>query len=406
MPTEFYIAVDLVAGLGVVGLIVWWLARRQQWRHEPVNVPFKAVLSLVAIALLIAFSRRIGFSYGGAFAVPFACLAIGVVLSIAWAPHVGEWLARPLTALLDGGSSAPEPQPLYSIAIAKRKKGQFNEAVFAIHEQLKKFPNDVTGQMMLAEIQAENLNDLPGAEVTIQRLCAQSGHAPQAIALALTGLADWQLKYGQDVEAARASFEAIIERLPETEQARLAAIRIAHLGTTERLLASRERETIHVRAGVANVGLRQESASLRPAAEDPAARAAEYIKHLEQHPLDSEVREKLAMIYAEHYQRVDLAADQLEQLLQQPTQPAKQQAHWLNLLASLHIEHGGDLEKAREALQRIIDLHPGSALASLAEQRLAHLKLDVKAKEEGRVLKMGSYDQNIGLNKPKPKNNG
>ena len=38
------------------------------------------------------------------------------------------------------------------IAEAKRKKGQFHEAVFEIQRQLQKFPNDVTGQMLLAGI--------------------------------------------------------------------------------------------------------------------------------------------------------------------------------------------------------------------------------------------------------------
>src|SRR5205814_4554004 len=130
----------------------------------------------------------------------------------------------------------------------------------------------------------------------------------------------------------------------------------------------------------------QKADSPKKAVEDPAAQAADYVKHLEQYPEDSEVREKLALIYAEHYQRLDLATDQLEQLIQQPNQPAKQQAHWLNLLASLHVKHGSDYELARAALQRIIDFNAGSAVASLAEQRLAHLKLDLKGREEGTAI--------------------
>src|SRR5262249_23492084 len=153
------------------------------------------------------------------------------------------------------------------------------------------------------------------------------------------------------------------------------------------LLASHDRETIRLRPGVKNVGLLKDSSSLQQVSEDPAAKAAEYVKHLEEHPLDSEVREKLALIYAEHYQRLDLATEQLDQLLQEPNQPIKQQAHWLNLLANLHVQHSGDYELARGALQRIIDFHPGTALAAQAEQRLAHLKLNLKGKEKVLVVK-------------------
>ena len=403
MPAGFFTAVNWVSLLGSVAVIVWWLARRSQWKDEPVNVPFKAALSLVAFALLIAFAHWMGFSFGGAFAVPFAALAFGVVMSIAWAPHVGELMAKPFTSLFDGGSAACEPRPLYSIAEAKRKKGLYHEAVFAIHEQLRKFPKDVTGQIMLAEIQAENLNDLPGAHVTIERLCAQPGHAPANLAMALNQLADWNLKFGQDVAAARQALEKILDLLPDSEQAQMAAQRIAHIGTTENLLASRDRETIRLRPGAANVGLRQESASLQKASEDPVAKAAEYVKHLEQHPLDSESREKLAMIYAEHYQRLDLATAQLEQLIHQANQPVSHQIRWLNLLASLHIKYGKDYELARAALQGIIDAAPDTAIAAMAQQRLSHLKLDLKGTKEAQVIKLGHYEQNIGLKGKMPK---
>ena len=58
-----------------------------------------------------------------------------------------------------------------------------------------------------------------------------------------------------------------------------------------------------------------------PAEADPEQVAAECVKHLEQHPLDTEARERLAVIYADHYGRLDLAAGELEQMIGQP-QPA------------------------------------------------------------------------------------
>jgi len=73
---------------------------------------------------------------------------------------------------------------MYSIAQAKRNRGHYTEAVAEIRKQLAKFPGDFDGQLMLAAIEAENLNDLEGAAITIQRLCLQPGHGPRNIALA------------------------------------------------------------------------------------------------------------------------------------------------------------------------------------------------------------------------------
>ena len=93
----------------------------------------------------------------------------------------------------------------------------------------------------------------------------------------------------------------------------------------------------------------------------------------------------------------DLAADQVEQLLSQPNVPAKHVVHWLNLLADLQIKHAGNVAEARQALQRIVDLFPQSAAAENARNRVAHLQLELRARKESQVVKLGSYEQNIGL---------
>jgi outer membrane protein assembly factor BamD (BamD/ComL family) len=135
---------------------------------------------------------------------------------------------------------------------------------------------------------------------------------------------------------------------------------------------------------------------------DPASVAAGYVKHLEQHPLDTEAREKLAMLYADHYQRLDLAADQMEQLITHPSQPARNVARWLNLLADLQIRHSADYETVRQTVQRIIDLYPGSAAAQTARNRLDVLKLELRGKQRSQDVKLGSYEQDIGLKRGSP----
>jgi tetratricopeptide (TPR) repeat protein len=326
-----------------------------------------------------------------------AVLFGGICLTVIWRESIASMVAKPFTAIYDGGDVEIEPRPYYSIAEAKRKRGLYNEAVAAIRKQLEKFPTDLDGQLKLAEIQAENLNDLEGAELTVRRLCEQPGHPPRNIAFALNSLADWQIRFGVDPEAARQTLERLIEVLPDSEFALIAAQRIAHLAKTDALLEARDRHRIQVPEGVKNIGLLQSSAHLRPTATDPAQLAAEYVRHLEQHPQDTEAREKLAILYADHFKRMDLAADQLNQLVNQPHQPARNVVHWFHLLADLQIRHGADYDMIRETLERIIERYPNLAAAEMARNRIDLIKLELKAKQRSQPVKLGAYEQNIGL---------
>jgi tetratricopeptide (TPR) repeat protein len=402
MKSLWSTVLSVVSALFVFGAVGWLLVRVLKRSDDPARLIFKWILTGLIAAGLIAFAlaTRGGL---GAVAAPFACVLAAIILAPIWAPHLGAWLARPLTSMMDGGADSAEPVPLYSIAEAKRKRGQFGEALQEVRRQLDRFPTDFAGQTLEAEILADNLHDLPGAQAVIERLCQQPGHLPQNIALALNQLADWQLKYGQDVETARSALDKIIERYPNTELAQLAAQRSAHLdGIASQLAAARDRPPIRLHPGLQNVGLLKDPAALRRPAEDLAAEAEKCVQHLEKYPLDSEARERLALLYAEHYQRLDLAADQLEQLIQHPNQPPKQVARWLNLLADLHVKQGHNYEAAAQALQRIMDLFPEHAFAETARQRLAHLRLELKGQEQSQTVKLGSYEQNLGLKMAAP----
>ena len=121
------------------------------------------------------------------------------------------------------------------------------------------------------------------------------------------------------------------------------------------------------------------------------------MKQLEQHPRDTEAREKLAILYARHYQRLDLATLELAQMINEPDQPAKRVAHWLNLLADLQVHGGADYETARETLEKIVERYPDLPVADMARSRLNRLKLEIKGKKETPDMKLGDYEQNIGL---------
>ena len=309
-------------------------------------------------------------------------------------------VAKPFTSLYDGGDLPPELRPAYSIAQAKQKQGKYLEAVEEIRRQLERFPNDFEGHMLLAQIQAEDLKDLPAAEQTIQKLCAQPGHAPTNIAFALYSMADWHLKYTHDRDAARRNFEQVAALLPDTEFALTAAQRIAHLGSAEMDV----HRTFTVSAAPRNLGLTREREIKALPEQDPGLAAAELVKHLEKFPLDADAREKLASLYVDHYGRLDLATDQLEQLIQQPHRPGKLIVRWLNMLADLQVRYGADYDTVRETLQRIIDLDPKLAPAETARNRIALLKLEIKAKQEKQGVKMGVYEQNLGLKSQRHEN--
>jgi tetratricopeptide (TPR) repeat protein len=398
MSQTIQIAVETVLSAAGLACLVWLTMRALRRAEDPAKILFKWGFTIPFVLFCLWMAQRISI-YG-----PILILAMGVVLSIIWTPHISEWISRPLTSLYDGGNEPPEPKPYYSIAQARRQRREFLQAVVAIREQLAKFPNDFEGVMLLAGIQAEDLQDLPSAELTLNHFCDQPNPPPKQFAAAMTHLADWHIKLTQDFDSARAALEKIVARFPDTELSLQAAQRIAHLGGTEKVvLASLDRQPMAVPEGVKSVGLLDSSEHLRPAEADPTKLAAAYVKHLEQHPLDTEAREKLAVIYAEHYQRLDLAEGELNQLIETPNQPGKRVAHWLNLLADLQIQHGADYETVRGTLEKIIGRFPDLAAGEMARARLARLKLELKGRKETPGVKLGVYERNIGLKHGSPR---
>jgi TolA-binding protein len=390
------VALLVVASAAIVGLLVRWLQRTPE---DPARLVFKWVLTAVVLVLLfwkVAPFVGHGGEAGAFIGVPLAA-ACAVALAVLWAPNLIAWLIEQFTSTFDGGDEPPEPRPAYSVAQARRRQGKPLEAVIEVRNQVAKFPDDFEGTMLLAQIQAEDLNDLEGAELTLGRFCEQPGHPPHQVAAALHRLADWHLKLTQDTEAARRAFERIIALYPETDLAMQAANRIAHVAEGKHLVGVHSPEDVSLAAGVENLGLLRSHEHLRPVETDPEKLAADYIRHLNQHPQDTEAREKLAVLYAQHYQRLDLATDQLEQLVETHGQSPKHVARWLNFLADLQVRGGADYAAVRHTLQTIIDRFPQLAVAELARSRIDRLPLEFKANEKNQAVAFGAYEQNLGL---------
>ncbi len=402
------IAVDVALPIIGLAFIIWLMVVALKRSDDPTKIIFNSLFSIGLVVGEVFLIRSMKGHLGGgesardyatAMIMAGSLAACGIILSITWTTQISALLSSSITSLYDGGTEPPEPKPFYSIALAKRKLNHPLEAIVEIRKQLDRFPDDYEGICLLAAIQAEDLKDLPGAEMTLHHFCDSPEAPPRQVAAAFTQIADWHLKLAHDADSARAALEKIIEKFPGTEMALAAAQRVAHLGGVEKImLAAQDRQPMAMPEGVKSVGLRDSMRDLIPAEADPAQLAADYVKHLEQHPLDTEAREKLAILYAAHYKRLDMAAIELAQLINEPNQPPKLVAHWLNLLADLQIRGGADYDTVRRTLEKIIEHFPDMAVAELARSRLAHLKLEIKGQTaETPGMKLGVYEQNIGL---------
>jgi outer membrane protein assembly factor BamD (BamD/ComL family) len=401
------IVVNAVLSLLGLAFLIWLFYRALKRSEDPAKILFKELLTIALVGGEVLFVRKLTGTlqegglmgnFGQAFVISGSIAAVGIILSIIWTPQISAFLISPLTNLFDGGSEPPEPKPMYSAALAKRKFNKPLEAIVATREQLAKFPNDFEGVLLLANIQVEDLNDLAGAEMTLNHFCDSPNAPDRQVVAALTQLADWHLKKAADVDAARAALQKIAARFPDTQFSLQAEQRLAHLGETEKIiLAQHDRQAMAVPEGVNNIGLLDSTEFLRPQEIEPGRQAAVYVKHLEQHPHDAEVRERLAAIYARDFKRLDLATLELEQLINEPRHKPKQVANWLNLLANFQIELGADVAAVRATLEKIVTRFPDLPVAEVAQRRLARINSEFKGKEKTPDVKLGVYEQNIGL---------
>lgn len=381
----------LVVGIAVFG---WLIARSVRRSDDPWRLVSRMAASLIVIPIVI-----IGYDRNNPLFFFLSTLVGGLILAIIWTPYITAAIARPFSNLYDGGNISADPQPFYSMAEGKRNTGRYLEAIAEIRAELAKFPKDFKGQMLLADIQAENLKEVGAAHETLQAMLAQPGHEPKNVSYALNRLADWHLKLDKDVEAARQAIERIVQMFPGSEAAYQASQRLAHM---DQLVAGGgEAPRFVVTEHTKYLALEKDFDGLKPAAEDFEAAAATLVKRLENQPQDNEAREKLAILYARQFHRMDLACDLIEQMLAQSGVPTRHRVHWLNLLADLHVTVAADPVAARQTLQRIIETFPGAVEAEKAAQRMLFIDRDLRNQKEGSTFRVGEYEQNIGLKNPK-----
>ncbi len=155
-----------LATLSFFGWLAWKaLSRSLERSEDPVKlcVKWAGTLALVVTWAWTLESLIQAGGYALGFLGPLITAAIGIIIGIIWAPSWGAMLARPLTHMFDGGDEPADPEPFYAVAMAKRKRGQYDLAMMEIRKQLRTFPADMQGHVMLAEILVEDLSNAEGA---------------------------------------------------------------------------------------------------------------------------------------------------------------------------------------------------------------------------------------------------
>ena len=239
------VAAERLFGLVLIGgvslAIVIYIIRKQLRNREndPVKVIGLWVLSFV-VFLGIAYSAVSAREGIPLLFVLLVSLPIAVFLGLAWTPAIANMLVSPLTTALSGDNTEAYEGPAYGQALAKRKRGQYEDAVQAVEVQLEQYPGDFDGLMLKASIQAEDLDDLPAAVATIQETLEDPDKVRFNLPVALNKMADWQLTIARDVSGAKRTLEQIREALPGSQAAQFASQRLSSLDASEESEAAAE----------------------------------------------------------------------------------------------------------------------------------------------------------------------
>lgn len=273
----------------------------------------------------------------------------------------------------------PPEKPVYSRAIAKMQSGKYEEAEAEVILELEKHENDFEGWLMLAELYANQFEDMAAADRTIHEMCEDPNITVSQISVALHRLADWYLKKQKDPVAARRVLEEICERLPETHLDKMARIRLNSLPKTKQELVESEKvRTIKMPPVQGSADLRAEAGEREMPRDLAVAQANQYSEKLRKNPNDIASREALARLMAEQLEKVDMALEQMELLLDMTLKTPKQAATWLSLMAAWHIRFRHDDQAAMRILERLVRDYPQTQEAFTAQRRLSFLRHETR----------------------------
>lgn len=381
----------LVAGIFLL-IGFWYLSRlARQEAEEIFTRPVRWIVTAGAVALVIG-GLRIAEGIGA-----FILVTVCLFLSWVWLPALVNTALSPLFDAMTGGRDEVDPTPFFHRATALRKRGQYDAALQEVQYQLERFPNDFDGLMLLAEIESDDLKNLPGAIETLEQIASSTTRESRERILALNRIADLEIRR-ENREGARAALQRIVVEFPKTDSSRFAEQRLAHLPDDQVMAARRETPTVPMPSpSGSGIQLRRSGRADDPAMETPNEKLESLRAAVRRSPEDCETREQLALLYAHHFKDYAKATGEMEMLIQGEHQPQRTVARWLNMLADIHLSRPDGLPDALAALKRIGEKFPGSALAEAAESRLGRLSAGAQPKEPPRRIRIGNYEKNIGL---------
>jgi tetratricopeptide (TPR) repeat protein len=355
-----------------------------------------AITGVLAAVVVLVGKMAAGGGLAGAVIGLVAMIPAMVILSIIWVPSIVDTALSGLTGALTGGKEEAEPRPFYFRARAHRKKGELSVALAEIDAELEKFPKDWEGTSLKAEILFQEQKDARAALGVLVSFEAQ----PELPTAALNNSRFLRAELLQntllDLGEAIAVLESIVQDGPDSEAGRIARQRIAHMAAPRG--SGEPVAPIAMVRHQERIGLMKDLGASMKLESDPQEEARDLVQKLEQHPLDWESRERLALLYAESFQKTSLAVLELRTLVEGPNQPDRRVVAWLNRIADIHLQSGeSGLQWAKEALEEVLTRYPGSTWAEQASQRLALLGRSARAKTPTATLKLGVYEQNIGL---------
>ena len=292
----------------------------------------------------------------------------------------GIAVLAPMAGYGAGVLHAKPMPPIYARAIARMKFGKYPEAEREIIHELERCEDDFDGWMMLADLYANQFNDLPEAEQSILEICEQQKTTASQLSVALHRLADWHLHRAGDPAAARRDLQMICDRLPGSHLAHMAQLRMNQLPATTAELRQQQ--------GAATIPLPALSDTIdeAPAPSQPgrerhkAAEAANAcVETLKRDPNNVPARERLARLFAEQLDQPDQGIEQVTLLLDMPDQLDARKAEWLGLIAAWHIRFRQDADAGRKTLERLLREFPNCPQAFAARRRLQLLDADSRA---------------------------
>lgn len=314
---------------------------------------------------------------------------IGMFLPAAGIAYLGGWqimglavasMLAPIAGYAPSILRTQKMPPMYARAIAKMKFGKYSEAEWVIIQELEKREDDFEGWMMLADLYANQFNDMREAEQTVLEICDQPRTTPSQVSIALHRLADWYLKLAQDPDAARRALQTICDRLPGTHLARMAQLRLNQLPQNTQDLREQQTATPIPLPALGDQLDEPAQLDMKMDRQKAAEMANNCAEKLRLDPNNVQAREKFARILTERLYKPDLGIEQMTLLLNMPEQPEAKRAEWLGTIAAWHIRYKQDPDTGRNVLERVVHEFPNSPQALVARRRIRLMDAEVRGK--------------------------